>query len=83
MTNVSVQFTIDFVCKCHRIVPNSNSFPSLSRQQTNIFSDNPNNFPMNHRRSQAGDTLEFISRASNIMQQDDEMTLMNQATFLR
>ena len=83
MTNVFVQFTVDFVCKCHRVVSNSNFLLLLSRQQTNMFSDNSNNFLTNHRRSQTDDTLEFISRVSNIMQQSDEMTLMNQATFLK
>ena len=55
---------------------------SLSSQQTNTFSDNPNNFLMNHRRPQTGDTLEFIPRASNTMQQGDGMALMDGTTFL-
>ena len=37
---------------------------------------------MNNRQPQAGDTVEFIPRASNTMPQGGGMALMDQATFL-
>ena len=58
-------------------------FFSFSFQQINIFSDNSNNFFINYRRFQTNDTLKFISRISNIMQQNDEMIFMNEAIFLK
>ena len=50
-----------------------------------IFIDNLNNFSTTHRRPQIDDAVEFISRASNTMQQSGGMVFMKNdygGTFL-
>ena len=73
MASTTVQFTVDFVCKY--VLKTVHSYPTC-------YLDNPNNFPTTHRNPHVGDTLKFISKASNTAQRGGGMALMSGEDFL-